>query len=66
MKALIGWTLAGVVALGGLAQAGLGSDREKLIGAWRLVSMEEPGADGKLHHITDPKGMLLYTRDGDL
>jgi hypothetical protein len=40
------------------------SAREKLIGAWHLVSMEEPGVDGKLIRITDRQGMLLYTRDG--
>lgn len=28
--------------------------------------MEEPGADGKLHHITDRQGMLLYTRVGHM
>lgn len=42
------------------------SAREQLIGAWRLVSMEEPGPDGKLNRITDRKGMLTYTRDGHM
>jgi hypothetical protein len=28
--------------------------------------MEWPGADGKLRHITDRKGMLIYTRDGHM
>ena len=40
------------------------SDREKLSGAWHLVSIESPGADGKLGRITDCKGQLIYTRDG--
>jgi len=40
------------------------SPREKLIGAWQLVSMEEPGPDGKLRHITHRTGQLIYTRDG--
>ena len=40
--------------------------REKLIGARRLISLEEPGPDGKLTHITDRKGMLIYTRDGHM
>ena len=62
MKTLLCWTLAVVAA----QAAGPRSAREKLIGAWRLVSMEEPGADGKLHRITDRKGMLLYTRDGHM
>jgi hypothetical protein len=74
MKALLSCTLAAVVAVGGLSMAqspekkdaGHGSAREKLIGAWHLVSMEEPGADGKLNHITDRQGMLMYTRDGHM
>ena len=74
MKALLCWTLAAVVALSGLSQAQSpekkdadpGSARAKLIGAWRLVSMEEPGTDGKVNRITDRKGMLIYTRDGHM
>jgi len=74
MKALLCCTLAAVVALSGLSRAqfpekrdaGAGSAREKLIGAWRLVSLEGPGADGKMNRITDLKGMLLYTRDGHM
>ena len=42
------------------------SDREKLIGAWHLVSMEEPGTGGALRHLTNRKGMLVYTRDGHM
>jgi hypothetical protein len=69
MKTLGFWILAFVVAFTGLAQAqsaGPGSEKERLIGAWRLVSMEEPGADGKLNRVTDRKGMLIYTRDGHM
>lgn len=74
MKSLVCWTLAAVVALSGLSgarsaqkkDAAPGSAREKLIGAWRLVSMEEPGPDGKLNHITNRKGILIYTRDGHM
>lgn len=43
-----------------------GSDRDKLIGAWHLVSIESPGADGKLNRATDCKGQLIYTRDGHM
>jgi hypothetical protein len=72
MKALLCWTLAAVVALGGLSlaqstdkkDAGPGSEREKFVGAWRLAWMEEQGADGKVTRISDRKGMLLYARDG--
>jgi hypothetical protein len=74
MKALLCLTLAGVAALAGLSRvqsretkgAGNGSARDKLIGAWRLASLESPGADGKVNRITDVKGMLLYTRDGHM
>jgi hypothetical protein len=74
MKAVLCLALVAVVALGGLSRAqsskkkdvDAGSARENLIGAWRLVSMEEPGADGKLNRVTDRKGMLVYTRDGHM
>ena len=74
MKAILCWTVATVVALSGLSRAQspdkkdavAGSAKEKLIGAWRLVSLDEPGTDGKLNHITDRKGMLIYTRDGHM
>ena len=72
MKALLCCTLAAVVTFGGLSRAqlpvkkdaGASYSAEKLIGAWRLVSLEGPGADGKMNRVTDLKGMLLYTRDG--
>ena len=42
------------------------SDRERLIGAWHLVHIESPGPDGKSADIPQPKGMLIYTRDGHM
>jgi hypothetical protein len=68
VKTLLGWTLAAVVALSGVSaaqsadkkDAGAGSAREKLIGAWRLVWLEEQGADGKVNRITDAEGSLIY------
>jgi Lipocalin-like domain len=73
MKAL-GWVLAAAVAFSGLSvarsaqkrDAAPGSAREKLIGAWRLVSLEAPGPEGKLSRVADLKGMLIYTRDGHM
>jgi len=78
MKTLY-WTLAAIVAFSELSLAqsaekkdtsagsvNVSSATEKLAGAWHLVSMEEPGQDGKLTRITDRKGMLLYTRDGHM
>ena len=74
MKTLLGCMLAAVVALGGLSRAqstekengAAASAREKLIGAWRLVSLEVTGEDGKVTRIPDLEGMLLYTRDGHI
>ena len=34
-----------------------------LVGAWKLVSLEEPGADGQVHKA-DCDGMFVFTRDG--
>ncbi len=46
--------------------ANKGSAREKLIGAWHLVRIDSPGPDGKPASIPQPKGMLIYTRDGHM
>ncbi len=43
-----------------------GSDQEKLIGAWHLVRIDAPGPDGKSAPGPQPKGMLIYTRDGHM
>jgi hypothetical protein len=37
--------------------------RNRLVGAWKLVSLEEPGADGQVHRA-DCTGMFVFTRDG--
>ena len=70
VKSLLGLTLAGVVAVGGLSQVlspdKKASDREKFIGAWHLVSLGEPGTDGKVNSSVGLKGMLIYTRDGHM
>jgi len=42
-----------------------GAERDRLIGAWKLVALEQPGADGKLNTI-DCCGMFVFTRDGHL
>ncbi len=42
------------------------SDRDALIGAWHLVRIDAPGADGKVAPAQQPKGMLIYTRDGHM
>lgn len=42
------------------------SDRERLIGAWHLASLGEPGPDGKVSSIAGLTGMLIYTSDGHM
>ena len=72
MKARLGWTLAVVVGLSGVAlahaaqkkDAHAASARQEFAGPWRLAWMEVPGPDGKITRITDRKGTLMYTRDG--
>ena len=73
MKARVCWVLAGVVALSGISlaqsaakkDAGPGFGKEKLIGAWHLVSIGESGADGQ-SPAAEIKGTLIYTRDGHM
>lgn len=61
MKVLLGWTLAAVATLSGISRAQSaekkdanagsskdGSARKKLIGAWRLGWMEEPGPESPI------------------
>ena len=45
---------------------GSGGAKGKLIGAWHLVHIDAPGPDGKSTPIPQPKGMLIYTRDGHM
>jgi hypothetical protein len=74
MKVLRYGVFAMVVAISGLTQAQSAnkqggdhdSAREKLIGAWHLVRIDAPGPDGRLVSVPQPKGMLIYTRDGHM
>ena len=68
MKALH-WILVMIVltATGAQAQSPRqSSDRDALIGAWHLVRIDAPGAHGKVAPAPQPKGMLIYTRDGHM
>ena len=47
-------------------EAGHASDKERLIGAWHLEHIDSPGPEGKPSDIPQPKGMLIYTRDGHM
>jgi hypothetical protein len=42
-----------------------GSVQERFVGAWRLASLEQEGADGKIHRA-DSTGLLVFTRDGHM
>jgi lipocalin-like protein len=74
MRGIVGSILAAVMvlALSGVSmpQSAERSDadsvKEKLIGAWRLAWEEEQGADGKMNHIVDQQGTIVYTRDGHM
>lgn len=38
---------------------------DRFVGAWRLASLEEPDAQGKIHKA-DCTGLLVYTQDGHM
>ena len=48
------------------AQSQTKSAKEQLIGAWHLVHIDASGPDGKPMPGPQPKGMLIYTRDGHM
>ena|SRR5438067_10750389 len=76
MRVPNGWTLAAAVAaamtLGGVASAQPAVVKDAparpaatpLVGAWRLVWLDEPGPDGTMRRVSDAKGSLIYTADG--
>ena len=47
----------------GQDRSGSADIRNKFAGAWRLASLERPGADGKVHRV-DCSGLFVFTRDG--
>jgi hypothetical protein len=56
--------LCGMSAGHAAEQGAIGPDKAKLIGAWHMVSMEEPGPDGKLEHHAERSGMIVFSADG--
>jgi hypothetical protein len=58
-------TLSGSQGHSGKDRGGNDGIRDRLIGAWRLASLEEQSADGKTHRA-DCTGLLVYTRDGHM
>lgn len=69
LKSHLLWGFVAVVALGlgrsMLGSAPVGSVRDNLVGAWRLVSMENQGPDGKTVKL-ERTGILIYSRDGHM
>lgn len=74
MRTISGWILAAVtvLTLAGASspqsaeKSDTGSAKEKLIGAWRLAWEDEQSTDGKMKHIVDHKGTIVYTSDGHM
>ncbi len=72
MKAFRLLALAALLAIGGVSRAqsahktGPASARERLIGAWHLVSLSDQAADGKQNTVSGLKGTLIYTHDGHM
>jgi hypothetical protein len=62
MSLFIGVT---AITLSGQDRRGNAGIRDQFVGAWRLASLEEQGADGKVHQA-DGTGLLVYTRDGHM
>lgn len=46
------------------AQSGI-TDRDRLVGAWKLVELDQPGPDGKLKRV-ESSGLFVFTQDGHL
>ena len=64
---LVSWFI-GMTAMtlsGSQDRSGNEGIRGQFIGAWRLASLEEEGADGKIHRA-DCTGLLVCTRDGHM
>jgi hypothetical protein len=58
-------TLAGSQSQNGKDRGGNDAIQERFVGAWRLASLEQEGADQKIHR-SDSTGMPVFTRDGHM
>jgi len=66
MKSLLLLSVVALLSLGAPAQSAPDRNTETkspFVGSWKLVSLEEPNADGQLHKA-DCVGMFVFTRDG--
>ena len=65
---IIAWCMGLVVLSASMAAAqdpAARGNRSGLLGAWRLVSLEQPAADGQMGKV-DCSGMLVFTDDGHM
>ena len=58
---LLGMT--GMTLSGSQDRGGNKGIQDRFVGAWRLVSLEAPGPDGKTQKA-DSTGLFVFTRDG--
>ena len=66
MKSLLLLSVVALLCPGAAAQSGHNRNTEvqnRLAGAWKLVSLEEPTADGQVHKA-DCAGQFVFTIDG--
>jgi hypothetical protein len=56
-------SMAAMTLSGSQDRSGNEGIREQFVGAWRLVSLETPGQDGKTQKANST-GMFVFTRDG--
>jgi len=69
MKSLLLLSVIALLSLGAPAQSARDArernpeTEDRFVGAWKLVSLEEPSADGQLHKA-NCAGMFVFTRDG--
>jgi Lipocalin-like domain len=58
-------TPSGARGQNGKDRAVNGDLQDRFVGAWRLASLEQEGADGKIHRA-DCTGLLVFTLDGHM
>ena len=72
MNRLFALLLTAAVVFGSVSRAqsagkrAAASDRDKLIGAWRLVSLDNVSPQGTLDAVAGLQGSLIYTADGHM
>ena len=55
--------ITAMMLFGSQDRGGAEDIQDRFVGAWRLVSLEAPGPDGKIQKA-DSTGMFVFTRDG--